>query len=162
MTLTAARLRELLHYDPATGIFIRAKAIAKFGAGETAGALTKLGHIRICVDGRSYYAHRLAWLYAHGSWPSENIDHINGNPSDNRLINLRDVSQEMNNQNQRRAHSDNPNKVQGVTFVKAKGRFRASITVNYKARFLGYFDTPEEAHERYLAEKRIHHPGCTI
>jgi hypothetical protein len=160
--LTAHRVRELFDYDCGSGSLTRKAGIAKHKAGEVAGSVSTHGHTRVGVDGKSYYAHRLVWLHVYGAWPQYNIDHIDGDPSNNRIENLRDVTQELNNQNQLRAHHDNSQSLLGVSFVKAKGKFRASLTVNKKPRFLGYFDTAEEAREKYVSEKRIHHPGCTL
>src|SRR5690606_5927947 len=95
--LTAARLRELLHYDPETGIFIwlpkpqsafsksrHHKAAYTRYAGKVAGSLKKRGYCYIKIDGVMYGAHRLAWLYVHGCWPLNQIDHMNRQRADNR------------------------------------------------------------------------------
>src|SRR5205085_9675180 len=92
--LTAQRLRELLHYDPQTGSFTRRSD------GRVLGCKSKhLGYWIVGVSGGQYYAHRLAWFYTHGRWPEGHIDHINCDKTDNRLENLREVQQRINNQN---------------------------------------------------------------
>ena len=161
-TLTAERLREVLHYDPETGIFTRlVRTAQRVQVGDTAGCKGLRGCLLIMVDRRLYQAHRLAWLYVHGVWPANHIDHIDGNPANNRIENLRDVSHSVNMQNMRKAKSTN--KSTGVMGVYRIGkRFQAKIVVDRKVRHLGMFDTPELAHAAYLAEKRLHHPGCTI
>jgi hypothetical protein len=102
--LTADRLRELVHYDPTTGLFTWTKNRAYKALGGTpAGYLNTNGYARITIDGISHAAHRLAWLYVHGRWPEATIDHINRIPHDNRLANLREASQSENNANSSRA-----------------------------------------------------------
>lgn len=160
--LTAERLRELLHYDPDTGVFRWVAARPNCRSGEQAGCTRENGHVIICLDGKLYYAHRLAWLYVHGAWPSKLIDHINGNRSDNRIQNLRDVEPSVNAQNIRQAFKTNASGVLGASLFKRTGRYVAMIRIDGKKRYLGYFDTAEEAHAAYLAAKRKHHQGCTI
>jgi hypothetical protein len=116
--------------------------------------------VRIGVGGRVYHAHRLAWLYVHGVWPAGDIDHINGDPLDNRLCNLRLVDRSVNMQNQRRARADSH---LGVLGVSARGgRFRASIAVRGERFSLGTFDDVHAAQDAYVTAKRRLHEGCTI
>jgi hypothetical protein len=88
--LAAERLRERLRYDGGTGVFTRRVGSGHARAGEIAGSVHSTGYVRIGIDGGKYTAHRLAWLYVHGVWPSDQIDHINRNRSDNRIANLRE------------------------------------------------------------------------
>ena len=88
--LTAERLRERLHYDAGTGVFTRRVGSGHARTGEMAGSVHSTGYVRISIDGGKYTAHCLAWLYVHGVWPPDQIDHINGNRSDNRIANLRE------------------------------------------------------------------------
>lgn len=160
--LTAARLRELFQYSEDTGQFIRLIGVRGMGGhvGAICGSPDRKGHIYMCVAGARYAAHRLAWLYVKGVWPSDQIDHINGEKADNRICNLRLATTATNTQNQRRARSDS---LSGVLGVSAKGnRFRAGIKIDGKQTFLGSFATSDEAHAAYLAAKRSHHAGCTI
>lgn len=150
--LTAAELRLLLDYDPSTGVFTHRRNI-----GKRCGNFAPDGRMRIFVAGRSYKAHRLAWLYVHGCWPTGCVDHINRNPADNRIANLRDVSKAENTQNVVAARQNNRVGLLGVR--KAWRRFAARIKVAGREIHLGYFDTPEEAHAAYLEAKRDLHPG---
>jgi hypothetical protein len=97
--LTQSRLKELLIYDPDTGIFRRRIACGIAVAGSTPGNINAMGYLDISIGCKRYYAHRLAWLYVYGEWPSLEIDHINCDRLDNRISNLRDVThhQNMNN-----------------------------------------------------------------
>jgi len=149
-----------LAYDPDSGLFIRKAPLKGQKVGAVSGVLNKLGYIQVGVDRKIYFGHRLAWFYVHGRWPEGQIDHINGIRSDNRICNLRDADWSINNQNQIKPHKDNACGLLGV--CRAKKRWRAAIKSNGKIKHLGTFDTPELAHEAYLAAKRQVHPGCTI
>jgi hypothetical protein len=160
--LDIERLRDLLSFDQDTGVFrwrFDMKGPAK--AGRVAGSLCPTtGYLTIKVDGVRYMAHRLAWTYAFGVTPTNQIDHINGIRTDNRLSNLRDVPQAINSQNLRAAKHRNSSGMLGVS--KKRGRWRARIGVGGVQIALGTFDTPELAHDCYLEAKRRLHAGCTI
>jgi hypothetical protein len=160
-SLTAARLREVLSYDPDTGIFtwmISTGPRAKVGA--VAGTLGKDGYIRIKVDGRKYLAHRLARLYVFGVWPEAGVDHRDGVGSNNWIKNLRVATQALNMQNQRKARSNNKC---GLLGVSPNGDlWKARIVVDGVHEYLGTFGTPEQAHTAYLAAKALHHPFQTL
>jgi hypothetical protein len=155
--VTSDRLKELLAYDAATGIFTWLVNRGKARAGDSAGRHHQ-GYIFIRIDGQRYAAHRLAWFYVIGAWPASQIDHINEARSDNRISNLRDVSGFFNQQNKKQASSNCQTKLRGVSALY--GRYRASVYINGKQKYLGLFDTAEQAHAAYLAEKLASHPGC--
>ncbi len=156
-TLTAERLRELLLYDPTAGLFHwRVKRGRGVQAGTLAGTFRKDGYRLIRVDGNYHLAHRLAWLYVHGSWPARDLDHRNEDPGDNRLSNLREDVDGLNQQNRSRPQRNSRSGFLGVD--EHQGRWRSSIRADGRNRFLGYFDTPEEAAEAYLAAKSVLHP----
>jgi hypothetical protein len=160
--LTAAYLRERLHYDPETGLFTWRVTDRNVKAGHVAGTPHCRGYLAIAVGGIPCLAHRLAWLYVHGKWPAHQIDHINGIKTDNRIANLRDVSQSVNMQNVRKATSRSKSGVLGVSRAQWGGRWQAQLAINGKATYLGNYATEQLAHEAYLAAKRKHHEGCTI
>lgn len=166
--VSAQRLRELLAYDPLTGEFRWRVGRKRAPMGALAGGKTSHGYIRIGVDmGGQQYAHRLAWLYMTGEWPSCEVDHINGDKSDNRWSNLRGVSSTINKQNKRRPQSNNKSGFLGVSLNSSRkncpSKWLAQICLpGGKRRFLGNFKTPEEAHEAYLKAKRSLHEGCSI
>jgi hypothetical protein len=160
--LSAERARELLDYDPATGAFTH-KAWRGHGRrpGEVAGCLhSQSGYRRISIDGHDYQAHRLVWLWVHGRWPENFIDHINGRRDDNRLENLRDVHDMANRENRRNIRRDSATGFQGVA-LNGK-RFSAYIRVSGRRLHLGTHDTPEAAHAAYVEAKRRLHAGSTI
>jgi len=100
-----------------------------------------------------------------GSWPKEQVDHINGKRSDNRFANLREANNAENHQNLKKAlkrKTGRTSRFLGVSYDKSRGRWMAVIGTGGKARNLGRFDTEEEAHAAYLAEKRRIHPFGTI
>lgn len=118
------------------------------------------GYIYIGIDKSNYLAHRLAWLYVYGTWPDKDIDHIDGNITNNRIQNLRLTTETHNSQNQRQAHKGSYSGLLGV--YPAGKRWRAMITVNKKTISLGVFATKDEAYDVYIKNKRKLHPGCTI
>lgn len=161
--MTLERAREVFIYDPETGVITWARSGKIARAGAVAGHLNKtLGYRTLWLDGKAYLAHRVAWLLTHGVWPDGTIDHINGYRADNRLTNLRAVSQRMNNQNMRKPPSTNTSGYLGVTFCKDTKKWRSQIGAEGKHFCLGRYDTPLEAHLVYVAAKRRMHEGCTL
>jgi len=161
---TAAEVRELLDYDPQTGRFTwKVKVAQNVKAGGQAGGRDARGYWRVKVGGKDRGAHRLAWLYMTGEWPSGEIDHIDGNPGNNAWANLRDVTKSVNQQNQRRAQVTNKSSgVLGVTWGVRQKKWRAVIRYAGKNMHLGYFHALGEAEDAYKTAKRQLHAGCTI
>ena len=161
MSLTQAELKEVLDYNPETGIFIWKKTMNNNAKkGKIAGWVSFYGYIEIRYDNKNYKAHRLAWLYMMGRFPNFQIDHKNTIKNDNRIDNLRDTTAAINNQNTRKCLKNSSTGFLGV--IPKRGKFVACIGVNYKKIHLGVFESPEEAHEAYLKAKRVLHQGCTI
>lgn len=155
--LTQARLKELLRYDPETGVFTYASARPRVKVGAVAGH-THAGHgyRQIKVDGKLYLAHRLAWLYVHGKWPSDLLDHINRDRTDNRISNLRPSDKYLNRQNSKPA-SNNKTGVKGVTWNKTLGKWHARISLQGKRYHVGWFYSVDEAKRaRLTAEQAMH------
>ena len=157
MTISINELKEILDYDPNTGIFTWKVNIAKNKfAGSIAGNVNNNGYYVITLYRKTYSAHRLAWFYVYGNWPIKDIDHINGNRIDNRIINLRECNQSENQQN-RKINKNNSSGYIGVSYHKKEKKWRSRIKVNNKLINLGSFDTPELAHEKYLEAKKEYH-----
>lgn len=166
-SLTAERLRDLVHYDPKTGAFTRkVRTAQRHKVGDRADFLVKsggaAGYHRVSIDSERYQAHRVAWLYVYGVWPKEMIDHRNGVKSDNRIANLRFADSQLNLENIRKPQKNNACGFLGVHFHDQSGRWRAQIISDRKKHHLGLFDTPELAHLAYVQAKRGLHKGCTI
>ncbi len=152
--ITQESLKSLLLYDPLLGRFTRLTQRRQHKSGTIAGSVDFYGYIVISINGRVYKAHRLAWLYVHGKWPEE-VDHINGIRSDNRLLNLRSGSHSRNMTNQSRPHCNNLSGFLGV--YHKRGLWVAVIHLNKKRINLGYFKTPELASRAYQNAKRELH-----
>ena len=157
--LTGETLQGLLAYDPETGEFRWRVSRGGVEAGAVAGCVDREGYVVIRINGMQFKAHRLTWLYTHGVWPDHQIDHLNGNRSDNRFANLRDVSGSMNSQNQVRAQKNSTSGFLGVSLHKASKRWKAQIMANGQSQHIGYFKSAEEAHAAYLAAKLRFHLG---
>ena len=125
-------------------------------AGKEAGCLSNSGYRLISINNRLMKGHRLAWLIVYGHWPDGVIDHIDGNPSNNKIDNLRCVEQSLNMRNQKRNRA-NKSGFKGVSFFSRDQRWMACIKVDKRTRYLGYFDTPEEAHEAYQRASQKYH-----
>lgn len=160
--LTVERARELLSYDPETGLLTWRCRRGRIHQGDAAGFLTPYGYVDISVDERKHKAHRIAWLLTHGVWPTLDIDHINGNRADNRLVNLREVTRSTNQQNQRASHADSRLGVIGAYWIESKKKYRSTIYVSGKQTHLGYFLSPEQARDAYVTAKRKLHEGNTL
>lgn len=157
--LTQERLTAVLYYDEFTGVFTRRLSRGNlYQQGDTAGRSTFYGYSVISVDGVEYLAHRLAWLYVHGSWPIEDIDHINGVRTDNFISNLRDVSPTINMQNRRKCSRNNRCGVLGVCWHKATKKWRACIRFGGRQKSLGYFHTVADAYEARKAAELLYYP----
>lgn len=149
-TFTAEELRQHLIYDPATGLFIRGPATRKKCLVGLPVCMTEnhKGYYRLDVMGRTFFAHRLAWMIVTGEWPDGIIDHINGDRKDNRIANLRPADQSQNSSNAKK-YSNNTTGYKGVT-ERRPGEFRARIQKDGKSVSLGTFSTPEQAHAAYV------------
>jgi len=143
--ITHARLKSLLIYDPATGTFTwNQNRGGQTSKGSVAGCVDGNGYIVIRVDQQNYRAHRLAWLYVHGKFPTHEIDHIDGVRINNRIKNLRDVIRQENNKN-RRISSNNTSGTMGVSWCARLGKWRSYVTVDLKQIHLGVFEELEDA-----------------
>lgn len=159
----AEHARERIAYDPATGRMVwKMKPSRCVNAGDETGVASGGGHGygRVKLFGKQHQAHRVAWLITYDVWPSEDLDHINGIRSDNRIANLREASRAMNAENRHGPQRFSKSGILGVSVQD--GKYKARIVINRQYVYLGFFDTAEEASAAYLAAKREHHAGCTI
>jgi hypothetical protein len=148
--MNAAQARELWAYDPETGVLTwKVKPGKSLSAGMVAGKSDRSGRRVIGFQKRLYQASRIAWLIVHGDWPTAFIDHINGDPSDNRISNLREATLAENARNSKQRR-DSTHSLKGVAL--AKGRYYyARISLDGERRYLGCFENEEAAHTAYAA-----------
>lgn len=161
-SLTQERLKEVLHYDPETGVFTWAMNRTRASKGRVAGGVDGHGYRIIAIDGVRHSAHRLAWLYLYGFYPDE-IDHQNHVRTDNRLINLRATDRSGNGRNISKP-INNKSGVIGVSWAKRLGKRYDKWEVRVCGEFLGYFDDFFEAVcKRKSAELKLNfHPNHGI
>lgn len=150
--LTLDRARELLDYNPLTGIFRWRVQQGLARIGEIVGTVQH-GYRKTTIDREQIKIHRVAWFMTHGIWPKGQIDHIDGDKLNNRISNLRDVSASVNMQNRYLISKRNSHLPMGVGPTE-NGRFSANIRI-------GVFDTIEEASAAFMKAKRLLHEGCT-
>lgn len=171
--LTADVLREVVTYDRSTGSLVWLhdvrggfnNSVLMRRAGTEAGTPRKDGRVVVRINGKTYLRYRLVWLYENGVWPDGEIDHIDGDCSNDVISNLRVVSRRVNQENLRNAQKNKLScNLLGVHTNprNATSPWRALITVNGVTRYLGVFKTPEAAHRAYVEAKRAMHEGCTI
>ena len=163
--ITQQELKGFLDYNPETGVFTRKVSTSNsVKAGDVAGGLTSNGYVHISVGGKQHLAHRLAWLYMHGEWPDDCIDHINHSRTDNRIENLR-VTSRLGNARNQKLHPTNTSGHVGVTWDRKNKKWQAQISLNHKTKKLGRFEKKEDAIKaRRLADAQYgfhkNHGGC--
>lgn len=157
ISITQKHLKELLSFDPNTGIFTwLVSSNKKIKIGDVAGYCDFHGYIVITVYGIKHKAHRLAWLYVYGSLPPNEIDHINKIKHDNRIYNLR-IATKSENQWNHGKNINNTSGYKGVGWDKRRQKWRSYIRVFGKQNHLGYFDTKEEAYASYCVSATESH-----
>jgi hypothetical protein len=164
MTTLREAAQQAISYNAETGVFTWLDgAWHKRNRGVQAGSKKRNGYIEIQFNGKMLKAHRLAWMLVYGELADDvEIDHIDGNRSNNRLSNLRAVDRSINQQNQRKARSDSTSGLLGVSWYSAGDKWKADIRVNGKKKHLGYFHCKDAAHQAYLNAKRVMHEGNTL
>jgi hypothetical protein len=155
--LTQQKLKELLDYNPNTGEFVwKIPCGQRAPVGAIAGSYNQ-GYKFIKINGKKYSAHRLAWLYTHGQFPQNQLDHINRIRNDNRIDNLREVTNSENQQNVT-PRKDNISGIKGVEFHTATQKWQARIALNGKRIYLGLYNNIEDAIVARKQAEQIHHP----
>lgn len=161
--ITQENAKDIFNCDTSTGLLSwKISPGRKVKAGDIAGGLNGHGYRQVQVGKKLYMEHRLIWLWVYGSWPKQGLDHINGIKTDNRIENLREATIQINQQNLRKAQTNNKTGFLGVSKETGSKSYRATIMCENKIINIGSFATPEEAHDAYLKRKRELHKGCTI
>jgi hypothetical protein len=144
-------LRESFTYYPKTGTLIRNRN------GKSIDGLDAYGYIQVGYCKKVYKAHRLIWAIVYGEFPKGQIDHINGIRHDNRIDNLRDVTQQQNAHNKKEIFKTNTSGYKGVCWNKRSKKWQSCISVNKKTIYLGVFEDAKLAHQAYLDAKKAYH-----
>ena len=152
-----ADARKHFTYFEETGVVRSASNRRNVRVGDKVGGYDRQGYIVTTLFKKPVKVHRLAWALHYGEWPKGQIDHINGDKSDNRIENLRVVSNLQNKQNIM-PPVNNTSGYLGVSYHKKSGKFAANIKVDGKITYLGVFETPELASIAYKEAKEKMHP----
>jgi hypothetical protein len=161
--LDASTLRKALDYDPETGLLfwrvrddVPQRTNNRFAGKPAGGRDGQYGYITVRLYDRLYQAHRLAWLHVHGVWPEHVVDHIDGNPTNNAISNLRLATRAENNRNRAKL-AGTTSKLKGVTRDRRTGLWNAQIMIGRKGHYLGQYLTEEGAHAAYCTAAEHYH-----
>jgi hypothetical protein len=146
--LTLELVNKYLTYNKETGNLYQSKKRPKIKVGSIAGGINATGYRYIQLEGRKYPAHHIIWLIETGNLPKKILDHIDGNPLNNHISNLREATIKQNNEN-RKAQRNNKTGYKGVSFNNRLQKYVAQIQHNYKPIYIGIYKTPHEAHLAY-------------
>lgn len=149
-------IKSKTRYDRTSGKFFVSGTRGRWKDGTELGSYTSKGYRILVIYKKIYKAHRVVWLIENGCFPVYQVDHINGNPDDNRITNLRIATNSENRQNLHRKSEGRSSKYIGVSKVE-NGKWRAEIYLNNTRSYLGVFCTEEDAREAYLKAKRELH-----
>jgi hypothetical protein len=155
--MTHEELLRIIDYNSFTGTFVSKVRRGKILAGTVLGYAQINGRssrLKFAINGTTYMAHRLAWFYVYGKWPVEEIDHINGDSSDNRICNLREADHQQNMSNISKPKTNKSGRI-GVSWHAGGRKWQAHIKVNGVNKYLGLFDAVEEAHAAYLGQAQL-------
>jgi len=169
---TPEELRQLLRYEPDTGKLYwkerpasmfngdrelsAKKWNSRFAGKEAFNTVNDRGYLTGLIFCRAHKSHRIAWAVFYGRWPSDQIDHINGNKQDNRILNLREATQSENKRNTA-TYKSNTSGYKGVSWSRSEGKWVSRIGFQGKQINLGYFDDPAEAHAAYCEAAKKYH-----
>lgn len=168
-TLSIEYINEAVKYDPETGLFFwKERPLGHFSSeqsfkrwktvysGKIAGSLDSDGYIVIRINYEIYFSHRLAWILMTGKWPKSGLDHIDGNPINNKISNLREVNQSQNNCNAK-IRRDNSSGLRGVTWDKERNKWQVQLSINKKRVFYARYDSLEDAKISYKKASEKYH-----
>lgn len=155
--ITQARLKELVHYNPETGVFTNlVQRNYNAPVGKRAGKVVSRGRYRvIALDGLDFYEHHLAWFYVYGVWPTYTIDHWDGNGTYNAIGNLREATQSENMCNAQRQVGSSG--LKGAYLDERRLTWYSQIQLGGQSLYLGTFDSAEEANQAYLKAAEKYH-----
>ena len=161
--ITQSELKEVLSYDEMTGQFVWINPKTnRLKIGDVAGWLNNKGYLHIKIGKASYKCHRLAWLYVYGEFPDGQLDHVNGNKNDNRINNLRSVSNKENGEN-RKLHSSNTSGHRGISWNKKSNKWTATVRHLGQLHHIGQYSVLEDAVKAVKEARNLfftHHQTC--
>lgn len=142
-----SKIKEILRYEPDTGKFFWVKTVGPAKKGTEAGGLNNHGYVRIRVFGKKVFAHRLAWLFSYGEWPTDELDHVNAIRDDNRINNLRVADRSKNSHRAKKTLSSSG--FRGVYEHPQKMHTEKRWMARASRKHIGLYSSPEEAYKAY-------------
>lgn len=137
--LTVDRIKDLFYEKD--GVLYNKISRGRARQDAPSGSVDKQGYICVRVQGKAYKAHRLVWVLYNNDWPTKDLDHLDGNPANNSISNLREVTNRQNALNR---------KIKAKGYTKIGSKYKAQIKVSGKLIYLGVFNTEEEASNAYI------------
>ena len=143
--ITQERLHDLFEYREDGNLIWQVSSSNRVRIGDTVGYLNISGYYRVQINGKKHFLHRLIYMYHHGHLTQGmDIDHIDGNPANNRIENLREITHSQNLMNAK-IHKNNKTGIKGVCFLRKAKKYQVRLAINGKDIYLGCYTTLEEA-----------------
>lgn len=143
--LTFEEVSRLLAYEPETGILRWVKSPnSRIKVSSKAGSKSGFGYVKLKINRKEYFAHRIAWLLHYGHWPSGQIDHIDNDRANNAIANLRVCTASQNQRNQKIRRS-NSSGIKGVYWDANLGKWKVQVRGDGRIQYGGHYTSISDA-----------------